>query len=167
EICGGEFPAIEAQAIEEGWDETKTELAVLRAARPKAPAVGSSTPALTVKTLEAAVCLSVGISGDDLAREFGERTLDAAHPLRHMGLKELVAECARREGHQSRRVFGDGGDTIRAGFSTISLPGILESVMNRTMLAAYQTAPIAAFELCSIGSVSDFKEVSRYRLLGT
>ena len=26
---------------------------------------------------------------------------------------------------------------------------------------------IAAFDLCSVGSVSDFKEVSRYRLLGT
>jgi len=47
------------------------------------------------------------------------------------------------------------------------LPGILESVMNRTMLAAYQHTPIAAFELCAVGSVSDFKEVSRYRLLGT
>ncbi len=167
EICAGEHSDIEAQAIEEGWDEAKTELAVLRAARPKAPAVGSSTPPLTAKTLEAAACLSAGIHGEDLVREFGERTLDAAHPLRHMGLKELVAECARLEGYQIPRVFGDGQETIRAGFSTISLPGILESVMYRTMLAAYQHTPIAAFELCSIGSVSDFKEVSRYRLLGT
>lgn len=61
------------------------------------------------------------------------------------------------------RVFGDGKETIRAGFSTLSLPDILESVMNRTMLAAYQETPIAAFDLCAIGSVSDFKEVSRYR----
>ena len=137
EICAGEHPGIEAQAIEEGWDGTKTELAVLRASRPKAPAVGSSTPPLTTKTLEAAACLSAGIKGDDLVREFGERTLEAAHPLRFMGLKELVAECARLEGFQIPRVFGDGRETIRAGFSTISLPGILESVMNRTMLAAY------------------------------
>ncbi len=167
EICAGAYGDIEAQAIEEGWDEAKTELAVLRASRPKAPAVGSSTPPLTAKMLEAAACLSAGISSDDLVREFGERTLDAAHPLRHMGLKELVAECARLEGFQIPRVFGDGQETIRAGFSTISLPGILESVMHRTMLAAYQHTSIAAFELCAIGSVSDFKEVSRYRLLGT
>ena len=167
EICAGEHPGIEAQAIEEGWDDTRTELAVLRASRPKAPAVGSSTPPLTTKTLEAAACLSAGIKGDDLVREFGERTLEAAHPLRFMGLKELVAECARLEGFQIPRVFGDGRETIRAGFSTISLPGILESVMNRTMLAAYETAPVAAFDLCAIGSVSNFQEVSRYRLLGT
>lgn len=60
-----------------------------------------------------------------------------------------------------------GQETIRASFSTISLPEILESVMNRTMLAAYQHTPIAAFDLCSIGSVNDFKEVSRYCLLST
>lgn len=167
EICDGEHSDIEAQAIEEGWDETRTELAVLRAARPQAPAVGSSSPPLSTRTLEAAACLSAGIAEEALLRDYGERTLEAANALRHIGLRELVAECARIEGHYVPRVFGDGKETIRAGFSTISLPGILESVMNRTMLAAYQEAPIAAFDLCAIGSVSDFKEVSRYRLLGT
>ena len=39
--------------------------------------------------------------------------------------------------------------------------------MNKTLLAAYENTPIAAFDLCSVGTVSDFKEVSRYRLLGT
>ncbi|MCA9111848.1 MAG: hypothetical protein KDA52_17985, partial [Planctomycetaceae bacterium] len=100
-------------------------------------------------------------------QEFGEQTLDAADPLRQIGLKELVAECARLEGHEVPRVFGNGRATINAGFATVSLPGILESVMNRTMLAAYEASPIAAFQLCAIGSVSDFKEVTRYRLLGT
>ncbi len=46
-------------------------------------------------------------------------------------------------------------------------PGILENVMNKTLLSAYESTPIAAFDLCSIGTVSDFKEISRYRLLGT
>ena len=61
--------------------------------------------------------------------------LEAARPLRQIGLKELVAECAALEGHPIPRVFGDGRATINAGFATISLPGILESVMNRTLLA--------------------------------
>ncbi len=39
--------------------------------------------------------------------------------------------------------------------------------MNKTLLSAYESTPIAAFDLCSIGTVSDFKEISRYRLLGT
>ncbi len=166
-VCGGEFPQIEAQAIEEGWDETKTELAVLRASRPKAPAVGSSRPSCSTEILEAAACLSAGLDENGLVAQFGERTLEAAHPLRHIGLKELVAECARLEGMDIPRVFGDGTATIRAGFSTLSLPGILENVMNKTMLTAYQSTPIAAFDLASVSSVSDFKEVTRYRLLGT
>ena len=39
QICAGKFPEIEAQAIREGWDATRCELEVLRASRPKAPAV--------------------------------------------------------------------------------------------------------------------------------
>ncbi|MDA9859335.1 Mu-like prophage major head subunit gpT family protein [Rubripirellula sp.] len=98
---------------------------------------------------------------------YGEKTLNAADPLRHIGLRELVAECARMEGIDVPRVFGDGTATIRAGFSSMSLPSIMENVMNKTLLAAYQNTPIAAFDLCSVGTVTDFKEVARYRLLGT
>ncbi len=111
--------------------------------------------------------LSIGLAETKLLASYGERILNLADPLRHIGLRELVAECARMEGHDIPRVFGDGTATIRAGFSTMSLPGILENVMNKTLLAAYESTPIAAFDLCSIGTVSDFKEVSRYRLLGT
>ncbi len=167
-LCAGEQAELEARAIEEGWSLTKTELEVLRNTRPKTHIHGAShSPAYTQRVLEVAACLSVGIAEQTLLTGYGERTLEAAYPLRHIGLKELVAECARLEGFDVPRVFGDGTATIRAGFSTFSLPGILENVMNKTMLAAYENTPIAAFDLCSIGSVSDFKEISRYRLLGT
>jgi hypothetical protein len=102
-----------------------------------------------------------------LLKAYGERTLNTAAKLGRIGLCELVAECARLEGHYVPRLFGDGKETIRAGFSTMSLPGILENVMNKTLLAAYEGTPIAAFDLCRIGTVNDFKEISRYRLLGT
>jgi len=167
ELCGSGHRKIAAEAIAEGWDIVRTELAVLREARPKAPAIGSSTPPCSAQILEAAACLSAGIEEDGLAAQYGDKTLSAAYPMRNIGLKELVAECARLEGHDVPRVFGDGTATIRAGFSTLSLSGILENVMNKTMLAAYRATPIAAFQLCAIGSVSDFKEVTRYRLLGT
>ncbi len=167
-LCAGEHTELEARAIEEGWSLTKTELEVLRNVRPKTHIHGSQqTPAYSQRVLEAAACMSVGITEQDLLASYGERTMDAARPLRHIGFKELVSECARLEGHDVPRVFGDGTATIRAGFSTFALPGILENVMNKTMLAAYESTPIAAFDLCSIGSVSDFKEISRYRLLGT
>jgi hypothetical protein len=166
-VCASKHTEIEARAIEEGWSVTKTELAVLRIERPKAPDQQASQPMFRREVLEAACCLSVGLDESKLLKAFGERTLNAADPIRHIGLRELVAECARLEGHDIPRVFGDGTATIRAGFSTMSLPGILENVMNKTLLAAYESSPIAAFDLCSIGTVSDFKEISRYRLLGT
>jgi len=43
-LCGGKHPDIEAQAIEEGWDETKVELHILRASRRGTPARRSSRP---------------------------------------------------------------------------------------------------------------------------
>jgi hypothetical protein len=166
-VCAGKHPEIEARAIEEGWSVTKTELAVLRIERPKAPDQQASQPMYRREVLEAACCLSVGLDETKLLKAYGERTLNSADPLRHIGLRELVAECARLEGFDVPRVFGDGTATIRAGFSTLSLPGILENVMNKTLLSAYESTPIAAFDLCSIGTVSDFKEIARYRLLGT
>ena len=167
EACGGKHPKIEARAIEEGWERDRTELEVLRSTRPQAPAAHTGGATYNAQVLEAAACLSAGIPENELATEFGDQTLSAAYPLRYIGLKELVAECARIEGREVPRVFGDGQATIRAGFSTISLPGILENVMNKTLLASYRATPIAALQLCATGSVSDFKEVSRYRLLGT
>ena len=111
--------------------------------------------------------MSAGLDENDLVKQYGDRAMEAAQPMRHIGLRELVAACARMEGQDLPPVFGDGTATIRAGFSTMSLPGILENVMNKTMLAAYQVSEIVALQLCKVGSVSDFKEVTRYRLLGT
>ncbi|MCM2370681.1 Mu-like prophage major head subunit gpT family protein [Aporhodopirellula aestuarii] len=166
-VCAGNHADIEADAIEQGWSTTKTELAVLRSERPKAPEQTQNSPRYSREVLEAAACLSVGIEEKTLLASYGEKTLNAANPLRHIGLRELVAECARMEGIDVPRVFGDGTATIRAGFSSMSLPSIMENVMNKTLLAAYQNTPIAAFDLCSVGTVTDFKEVARYRLLGT
>jgi hypothetical protein len=117
--------------------------------------------------LEVAACLSAQIPERSLAPSYPDRVMAAARSMRLIGFKELVAECARIEGKDVPRVFGDGSATIRAGFSTMSLPGILENVMNKALLAAYESTPVAAYDLCSIGTVSDFKEIARYRLLGT
>lgn len=55
QACGGRFGDIEAQAIDEGWDQQQTELAVLRASRPvPTPFYGSRT-APSKAVLEAAI----------------------------------------------------------------------------------------------------------------
>ncbi len=119
------------------------------------------------EVLEAATCLTAGLDEDRLAGGYGAEVMDLARPMRGIGLRQLCAECARLEGKAVPRAFGNGTETVRAAFSTVSLPGIIENVMHKTMLAAYQAAEIAALKVCAVGSVPDFKELSRYRLLGT
>ncbi|MBL9031376.1 MAG: hypothetical protein JNM80_06680, partial [Phycisphaerae bacterium] len=46
-ICAGKHLDIEAQAIRDGWDATRTELEVLRASRPKAPAIHAPDTSIT------------------------------------------------------------------------------------------------------------------------
>ena len=165
-ICAG-HPDIEAKAIVEGWSAEKAELAVLRAARPAAgPYVNSGRQPVTSKVLEAAACLSAGVSEKRLLKDFGEKTLDAADPMRAIGLKDLVRACAELEAKHVPTVFGDGTAMVQAGFSTLSLPTILEGTMQRTMLEAYEAVPVVAFDVCRVGSVKDFREVTRVRLLG-
>ena len=85
-------------------------------------------------------------------------------PIPVNGLKELVAECTGLEGHISRACLARAGHDqcrIRDG-QPAGHPRKRDEPDGRVW-----AAPIAAFQLCAIGSVSDFKEVTRYRLLGT
>src|SRR5690606_32597563 len=55
-ICDGRFPEFEAKAIREGWDATRCELEVLRANRPRTPAIHMHDKTINGRVLEAA-CL--------------------------------------------------------------------------------------------------------------
>ncbi len=139
---------------------------MLRIERPKAPDQQASQPMYRREVLEAACCLSVGLDETKLlkAMESERSTL----PTR---CGTLACENLSLNARDWRAT------TFRAYSATVPqrfvrllddvAPGILENVMNKTLLSAYESTPIAAFDLCSIGTVSDFKEISRYRLLGT
>ncbi|MCX5685538.1 MAG: hypothetical protein NT049_17920, partial [Planctomycetota bacterium] len=57
-VCGGDHTEIVAKALREGWDVTRTELEILRASRPKAPAAHVVDQTVNGKVLEAACMLS-------------------------------------------------------------------------------------------------------------
>ncbi len=59
-LCAGQFGEIEARAIRDGWDAQRTELAVLRAGRPQAPAIQSRGAAPTRHVLETAILAHMG-----------------------------------------------------------------------------------------------------------
>jgi hypothetical protein len=168
-VCNGEFPEIEREAVNAGWTihaASQKVLAAIRAARPMADVNISVRrdpgPAFERRVLEAALCLRAGIGETDLVRQYGDEVMSGAARTRDLSLHLLFVECARLEGIAVPRSFGN--DTIRAAFSTVSLPGILNNVANKRLLKAFEAQPVIATRLCSEGELNDFKESERYRL---
>ncbi|GAB6188140.1 hypothetical protein JCM17478_36420 [Thermopirellula anaerolimosa] len=174
-VCGGKHPDIEAQAIQEKWDVNRTALAVLRAERPKAPAVHVRSPeVVSSRLLEAACMLTAKAAGvEDL---FDEPTLEAATRRFRggIGLQELLLEAAWANGYTGRN-FRDSRAVLRfafrpeleAGFSTIDIGGILSNVANKFLLDGFFSVERTWRNICAVRNVSDFKTVTSYRLIGT
>ncbi|MBL9030454.1 MAG: hypothetical protein JNM80_01930 [Phycisphaerae bacterium] len=181
-LCAGAHAAIESQAIREGWDATRTELEVLRASRPKAPA-GPAIHAhgqagVTQKVLEAACILSGRLENPE--QHCNERDLEAASRAfgRTMGLQELLLHAAWANGYSGRTfrdwhgvmdaAFGRPGADVQAsiGNSTISIAGILSNVANKFLLEGFFSVERVWRNICAVRSVTDFKTVTSYRLTG-
>ena len=168
-LCNGECPEAENKAVADGLSVEAAAPLVLAAVRANRPA---ASPALAVHTapagregfkrLEAALCLRAGFDEDELVKPYGEKLVEAALADREIGLKEVLLECCRLEGIPTPRTFGN--DSIRAAFSTVSLPGLLSNVANKRLLKSFQAQEIVALSLCSEGDLQDFKEAPRYRL---
>ena len=172
-ICAGRYPEIEAQAIRDGWDATRCELEVLRASRPKAPAVHFRDNSVDSRTLEAACLMTAGFQNAE--RLYDEQTLEAAHRRFRgaIGLQELLLEAAWANGFTGRNCR-DARSVLRfafqpqleAGFSTIDIGGILSNVANKFLLEGFFSVERTWRNICSVRNVSDFKTVTSYRLVG-
>lgn len=165
-----DFSELRDQAIKAGWtvDQTKAAVTTIESAvKARGPAIGSiivkNGPEITASAIEAAVAMTQGISGKDLEASYSEKDLEvASKPLRGISLKGIIEQCARLEKLDIGLMFDDR--TIRAGFSTVSLPGILSNVANKKALQAFKAQPIVAPRLCTKGDLNDFKEHERFRL---
>jgi len=176
-VCGsGDAHAeIAAKAIAEGWDVTRTELEVLRADRPKAPAAHIPDNSMSGAVLEAACMLTGGMKGDDVAGAYSEKAVEAADKRFKggIGLQELLLEAAWANGYDGRN-FRDSrsvlrfafGSHIQAGISTIDIGGILSNVANKFLLEGFFSVERTWRNICAVRNVSDFKTVTSYRLIG-
>jgi len=183
-ICAGKHDEIEASAIADGWDTNHTELEVLRAQRPTLTRGGirkDADHAHSNQALEAAMCLSAGLSESQVGKWYDEKTMNAAlaRDLQGAGLHTLIYETIHASGDHVRpgridneiirAAFAANGRLLQASssaFSTISLSGILSNVANKTMLAAYNAVESVVDQFAAETDVNDFKEVTRYRLTG-
>ena len=169
EICKGEFPEIEREAVKCGWTPQETTTKVLAALRAARPAAGVNVivrerpdGAETRAAIEAALCLRGGMSPDALEKSYGAKAVEAGEKAMDMPLKEVLHACLDMEGIAHGRTMDN--ETIRAAFSTVSLPGILSNVANKKLLDSYRAQPVIAQRLCTSGDLSDFKESERFRL---
>ena len=161
-ICDGEFPEIEKDAISAGWTPEVVTKKVLETIRAERPAADVHISVKTEpegdglrKTIEAAMCLRCGVSADELEKSYGAQTVEAGMKEMDMPLKQLLIECMKMDGISYGNSFDN--ETIRAAFSSVSLPGILSNVANKKLLQSYEAQPIIATKLCSTGDLNDFK----------
>jgi hypothetical protein len=162
-VCAGKYPDIEAKAIEEGWDESRTELHVLRASRPQVPAVSSRPRNASPQVFEAVALMASGLPQSRIQATYAEPVLEAADKLRGVGIQEF---CELASGQQLPRFRRDASGWLQAAFSTASLPGILSNIANKMLLEGYNYVEDAWRSIAKIASVNDFKEHTRYRMTG-
>ncbi|RIK80194.1 MAG: hypothetical protein DCC68_11575 [Planctomycetota bacterium] len=162
--CDSKHPEIEAQAIKEGWDVTKTELAVLRASRPSGPAIhigGNGGNPIASQVIEAALCLQAGVPCE---QQYAAQTLEAANKYRRRGLRWCAEQICAAHG---RVIDADPGtrEWIQAAFSTSELSGIVGNVANKALQAAFQAAPSVADRITAAKSHTNFHAHTVYSMV--
>lgn len=172
DLLAKDHPEIRAKAVAEGWtlDKVKdqVELATVRAGRGPGggPAIIVRKHEFSPEVLQAAACLAGGLSSVEKA--FDEKTLEAASSQFRRGitLNELLLECAWEGGFTGRTMRGHESEVIRAAFSQLATPGILSNVANKFLHESFMAVEDAWRRVAAIGSVTDFKQISSYRLTG-
>jgi len=160
-------PELAAQAIREGWDQTRTELEVMRAERPAAPSIaGSSGAQASAEVIEAAICASFKLEGYE--KKFSEPVLEAAHKQyrERISLHHILMQAAHANGYTGQIFSADPAAVLRAAFSTFTLPGILSNVANKFLLESFNAVEASWREIAATRNVRDFKQVTSYRLTG-
>jgi hypothetical protein len=162
-----DYPDLHAKAITEDWDINKAELEVLKAGLDQAPNIhvhqGEKRPD---NVLEAALCTATGL--EDVEKQYDDKTLQAAHTAYggRVSIRDLLLQAARDNGYSCRGYAGNEKDILRAAFSTTSLPGIFSNTANKFLLQGFNHVESSWRSISAIGSVSDFKQVTKYRLTG-
>lgn len=93
-----------------------------------------------------------------------ENVAPGAQDLRGMRVRSMVEEVLAREGVTNVHRMGEE-ELLRAALTgTSSLPGILSAAANKSMAKGYQAAQTTFEQFTTVGSNTDFKEATRYRL---
>jgi hypothetical protein len=163
---GEEWPAtrLEVEAIKA---QTAYEVALIRAERPKGPAIHAAGNAATdLKVIEAAFRMQLAAPEKTLIEAYGAETLERAHRFRAVRLREMVAICCALDHREAPPIGASQAEVIRAGFSSASLPTLLSNVGHKTMLDSYKAVASVAAVVARKLTATDFKTHTGVRLTG-
>lgn len=177
--------ALKSKALAEKWAAPRLEVEGIRAASAlriklieaaashSGPAIHASTKDATPEVIEAALCMQRDLP--EIEKHYKEQTLDAARKnFRNLGVQQLLIMAAAQNGYVCRpgeRIHqGNLKEVLRYAFpihaaSTLSLPGILSNVANKESLAGYMEEDQSWREIAAVKTVTDFKQVTSYRML--
>lgn len=175
---------LKAKALNEEWAPVRlevelvkaqaaAEVELIRAERPKGPAIHASTHDVDAKTIEAAFCMAAGLHG--VEKQYKPETLEAAAAYnRNQGasLQGLILAAAHANGYEGphRIHSGNLGQVMRAAFiqaaaSTHSLTTMLSTVGNKFLMDGFDSVEQVWREISDIRPVNDFKQITSYRML--
>ena len=133
---------------------------------PKAPSIHNSNrdiPGGDEKSLLMAAA-TLHLAGDGAAeRIYGEHVTEGA---RRLGARSIIGLCEAGLRLKGASTGGNSHELLKAGFSTLNLPGILGDSANKILLDVYRSFPSNARTTCRKLSASDFKNHTGYRLGG-
>lgn len=131
------------------------------------------------KFLDGATSAILARIGSDVYDKDGKHDklpkVDASNPFRGFSLYDLAAESVARMGINMRGMnrsvivaiaFGKRPEHVlgAAGHSRSDFPTLLENVMHKLLLIAYQGTEVTWPAICRIGDLNDFRAHNRYRV---
>jgi phage major head subunit gpT-like protein len=120
------------------------------------------------EVVQAALCLQAGMP--NVEKYFDDRTLNAADKMRKtISLSEVLVRAAKSNGYSGsdRLSSGNLGQVLQASFATHQFGNLLSAVVNKNLLSGFNAVENTWQEICSVGSVNDFKAVNLFRLNGS
>lgn len=172
-----DFEEIGVQARESNWDLDRLETRLLVASvSQSAPLVYSKSRGDTSPiVLECALSKAMNLQTRE--KQYDERTLEAAETAfdGDITLHEFIGLCAQQFGFRGTVKAGNIDEALRTAYrgelrasgpSTYNISGILSSTLRKSIHEHFNFVEREWPKFCAIGSVTDFKEITRYSLVG-
>jgi len=169
ELASDDVPVdVVEQCIREGTSQQDAQgifLKAIRESRPKIaglPAIHITDGQPSREALADGLLLRAGYDDVFQADEKqGDQRAETARKFRDISLLDVCRHALFLDGENipTSRV-----ELVRRAFSMATLPVLLSSVVNKSLLKGYQLAPESWRKWCGIGSAPDYKDIKRVRL---